>query len=89
MRTTGRSLKSAWRGTPDPNFLADVLTGTDPRKVLIAALVGKLTSQSLQSKNQVLRAAPYFDIPSHALTPNIRLLEQIFQSKTRFLTKWT
>ena len=68
----------ARQGTLDPKFLAEVLTGTDPRKVLIAELVGELTSQSLQSKDQVLRAASFFDIPSNALTPDIRLLDRIF-----------
>ena len=73
----------ARQGTPDPRFLAKVLTGTDPRKVLVAELVGELTSQSLQSKDQVLRAASYFDIPSNDLTQNIRLLEDIFQSRNQ------
>ena len=73
----------ARQGTLDPKFLAEVLTGTDPRKVLIAELVGELTSQSLQSKDQVLRAASFFDIPSNALTPDIRLLDRIFQSRNQ------
>ena len=73
----------ARQGTLDPKFLAEVLTGTDPRKVLIAELVGELTSQSLQSKDQVLRAASFFDIPSNALTPDIGLLDRIFQSRNQ------
>ena len=73
----------ARQGTLDPKFLGEVLTGTDPRKVLIVELVGELTSQSLQSKDQVLRAASFFDIPSNALTPDIRLLDRIFQSRNQ------
>ena len=75
----------ARQGTLDPKFLAGVLTGTDPRTVLIAELVGEseLTSQSLQSKDQVLRAASFFDIPSNALTSDIRLLDRIFQARNQ------
>ena len=73
----------ARQGAPDSKLLAEVLTGTDPRKVLISELVGELTSQSLQSKDQVMRAASYFDIPSDALTLDLRLLEQIFQCRNQ------
>ena len=73
----------ARQGTLDPRFLAGVLTGTDPRKVLVAELVRELTSQSLQSKDQVLRAASYFDIPSNVLAEDIRRLEEIFQSRNQ------
>ena len=73
----------ARQGTLDPKFLAGVLTGTDPRTVLIAELVGELTSQSLQSKDHVLRAASFFDIPSNALTSDIRLLDRIFQARNQ------
>lgn len=73
----------ARQDTLDPRFLARVLTGMDPRKVLITELVDELTSRSLQSKDQVLRAASYFDIPSNELTQDINLLEKIFQSRNQ------
>ncbi len=73
----------AKQGTFDPKFLARVLTEMDPRKVLIEELVGELTSQSLQSKDQVLRTASYFDIPTKDLVSDIDQLDQVFRSRNQ------
>ena len=77
--------RNAWRDKAPliRNFLQKSLPERIPATVLIAELVGELTSQSLQSKDQVLRAASFFDIPSNALTPDIRLLDRIFQSRNQ------
>ena len=73
------SKRIARQDTLDPSFLSSVLASRNPRNVLVSALVADLVSQSLQSKEQVLRAASYFDIPSAALASDLRLLERIFR----------
>ena len=45
------------QGNPDPKLLSELLTSRNPRSVLIGHLVDDLTSRSLQSKDEVLRAA--------------------------------
>lgn len=69
----------------DPSFLSSVLASRDPRDVLVSALVDELISQSLQSKDQVLRVASYFDIPSAALATDLRLLERIFRARNEIV----
>ncbi len=71
------------QGSLDPKFLSDVLTGTNPREVMLRELVKDLTSSSLQSKEQILVAASYFDIPSSDLTSDLRKLEQIFLARNQ------
>jgi hypothetical protein len=71
------------RETLDPQFLAEVLASRDPRDVLVAELVNELASQSLQSKEALLRAASYFDIPSAELTPKLGDLEGIFKARNQ------
>lgn len=69
----------------DPSFLSSVLASRDPRDVLVSALVDELISQSLQSKDQVLRVASYFDIPSASLATDLRLLERIFRARNEIV----
>lgn len=71
--------------TLDPGFLSSVLTSRDPRNVLAGTLVTDLTSQSLQSKDQVLRVASYFDIPSAALASDLKLLDRIFRARNEIV----
>ncbi len=71
----------ARQGGPDPRLLSKLFTEENPRSVLLAELVLELTSQSLQSKEQVLRTASYFDIPSDNLTSDIAKLSKVFQSR--------
>ena len=71
------------RETLDPQFLAEVLASRDPREVLVNGLVDELVSQSLQSKETLLRAASYFDIPSTDITANLGYLEEIFRARNQ------
>ena len=75
----------ARQNTLDPSFLSSVLASRDPRDVLVSELVDDLISQSLQSKEQVLRVASYFDIPSAALAPDLKLLERIFRARNEIV----
>ena len=79
------SRRLARQDTLDPSFLSSVLASRDPRDVLVSALIDDLVSQSLQSKEQVLRAASYFDIPSATLAPNLKMLEDIFRARNEIV----
>jgi hypothetical protein len=50
-------------GRPTNRLLATVLTADSPRRALVDHLVRDLTASSLQSKDQILRAGSFFDIP--------------------------
>ncbi len=79
------SKRLARQDTLDPGFLSSVLASRDPRDVLISTLVADLISQSLQSKDQVLRVASYFDIPSAALATDLKLLDRIFGARNEIV----
>lgn len=79
------SKRLARQNTLDPSFLSSVLASRDPRDVLVSELIDDLISQSLQSKEQVLRVASYFDIPSAALAPDLSLLERIFRARNEIV----
>ncbi len=51
----------------------------------MSALIDDLISQSLQSKDQVLRVGSFFDIRSAALAPDVRLLERIFRARNEIV----
>ena len=59
-------------------FLADILADCDPQQRLIQALIDDLTGQSLQSTEQLFRAASFFDIPSAKLHSRPAHLSAIF-----------
>lgn len=69
------------QGNPDPKLLSELLTSGNPRSVLIGHLVDDLTSRSLQSKDEVLRAASYFAISPKDAIGNIGKLEEIFRCR--------
>lgn len=69
----------------DAKFLADVLTQTSPRERLIEILIADLTKQSLQSKNQLLRAGAFFDIQSRSITSNPDRLDRIFTARNQIV----
>ena len=51
----------------------------------MSALVDDLISQSLQSKEQVLGVASYFDILSAMLAHDLKLLEHIFRARNEIV----
>jgi hypothetical protein len=59
-------------------FLADILGDQNPRGRLLSQLVRDLTSDSLQSAEQLLKVAAYFNIPSERITKDIGQLKKIF-----------
>ena len=73
------------REVVDVKFLAEVLASKDPRDVLVAELVNELLSQSLQSKDQLLRGVSYFDIPSRLLANDLDALQKIFDARNQIV----
>lgn len=64
-------------------FLADILGDQSPRKLLFSQLVRDLTSDSMQSAEQLLKVAAYFNIPSERISQDIRLLKEIFSVRNQ------
>lgn len=73
--------KLSGTGTADVNrrFLADVLADRDPKQVLISTLIADLTRESLQSTEQLFRAAAFFNIPSSNVSSHPDQLSAIFR----------
>jgi hypothetical protein len=67
------------------DLLAEVLVDRDPRSRLLARLVDDLTSGSLQSADEVMRMASYFDIPSRDLVQDVPLLQRIFNARNQIV----
>lgn len=66
-------------------LLAKVLVEGDPQKSLIEELVADLTLSSLQSKDELLKIASYFNIPSNELTTDFGLLKEIFDVRNQIV----
>ena len=62
----------------DYGLLADVIADENPRDRVVDELISDLTAGSLQSSEQLLRAAAHFDIPSRSITSDIEKLKGIF-----------
>lgn len=69
----------------DHRFLADILTQKRPRDRLIDILISDLTSQSLQSKDQLLRVGSFFDIQSNSITKDPNGLARIFKARNQIV----
>lgn len=67
----------------DYKFLAGVIAESDPRTLMISDLIESLRSSSLQSKEQLLKVASFFNIPSRQLSTNLTLLDDIFGARNQ------
>jgi hypothetical protein len=59
-------------------FLANILGDANPRQCLMEQLLGDLTAESLQSTEQLLKVAAYFNIPSKQISPTPNSLKEVF-----------
>lgn len=66
-------------------LLAEILGDARPRDRLIKNLVNELTSQSLQSTEELLRVGSFFNIPSSEICQNIDMLSQIFKVRNEIV----
>ncbi len=62
----------------DYDLMAEIIVDDEPRDRVIQELVVDLTSSSLQSGEQLLRAASFFDVPSNRISEDPRELKRIF-----------
>jgi hypothetical protein len=67
----------------DGRFLADILADSNPRKRMFDQLVLDLTSESLQSTDQIFKTAAFFNIPSVAICDNPSSLKSIFIARNQ------
>ena len=63
----------------DHKFLANIISETNPQDSLIRELVYELTSNSIQSVEQLLKVSSFFDVPSANITNDIPHLKSIFK----------
>jgi len=64
-------------------FLADVLGDRNPRNRLVNQLISDLTSNSLQSAEELLKVAAYFNIPSDRICKDVSQLKKIFIARNQ------
>ena len=62
----------------DFDLLAQIVAKENPRERIVTELISDLTSASLQSSDQLLRAASFFDVPSSSITSDVNRLRSIF-----------
>ncbi|MGI9106598.1 MAG: HEPN domain-containing protein [Pyrinomonadaceae bacterium] len=70
-------------GELDYKFLASVIAENEPRNLMVTDLIIFLRSSSLQSKDQLLKVAAFFNIPSAQLSSNFRILDEIFEARNQ------
>lgn len=72
-KTNGDSIK----------ILSNALVSKNPRFQLISCLMNNLTNKSLQSKDELLKVASFFDIPSRELVDNFNYLRDVFTMRNQ------
>lgn len=70
-------------GALNTKLLSNALMSTDPREHFIKCLINDLTNKSLQSKDELLKVASYFDIPSQSIVDDFDYLTGIFQVRNQ------
>jgi len=66
-------------------LLADVIGDREPRARLVSLQVSELTSSSLQSTDELLKAGAAFDIRSQEITNDPRRLTEIFRVRNQIV----
>ena len=69
----------------DSKLMAKLLTCNNPREELKIRLAYNLTSNSLQSKDQILKIAAYFDVPSASIVKDFVELQNIFLERNKII----
>ena len=75
----------AKRDTLNYQYLAEALTSNQPREYLLQEHIEDLTSQSLQSKPQILRIAEFFAIEKVKFNKYEDHLEEIFTARNQII----
>jgi len=69
----------------DSKMLTSALISEEPKRFFITKVIWELTSNSLQSKDELLKVASYFDIPSANLVNDFQLLKEIFDIRNQIV----
>lgn len=78
------TLRMLQRGGGNYEFIAEVLV--DPsRSSLVRLLISDLTAGSLQSKEEIMKVASFFDIPSKRISRCAGQLDDIFQARNQIV----
>jgi len=75
--------KKIFDGNLNTRLLLESIESDSPRSRLVVELVGDITAGSMQSAEELLRAAAHFNIASNLLTKNVDYLKQIFQVRNQ------
>jgi len=67
----------------DIKLLSDILVETSPKKALKQKLLDDLTSDSIQSKDQLLKVAAFFGITPDALSIDAKKLKEVFDVRNQ------
>lgn len=67
----------------DHKFLATILSSRFPQRELITDLVDSICAASLQSKDQLLRVAAFFNIESKTIMNNPQIVKEIFETRNQ------
>jgi hypothetical protein len=67
----------------DVRFLAELLVSFNPRSQLISALTNFLVSDSLQSRDQLLRVAAHFALTKDDVMKNDRVTKEAFDARNQ------
>ena len=67
----------------DRRLLAETVSNKDPRSHLVKLLIKNLTSSSLQSTEELFRAASYFNMPSENIAKDKGKLSKIFRARNQ------
>lgn len=66
-------------------LLADVLVDRDPRGKFVTVLVYELTSGSLQSYEELVKVASYFDVPTPEIVADDKALRRVFAARNQII----
>ncbi|OJU33966.1 MAG: hypothetical protein BGN99_28110 [Alphaproteobacteria bacterium 65-37] len=66
-------------------LIADVLVSRKPRDSLLDVLINDITSESLQSAEQIFRVAAAFDIATSVICPDIKAFKDVFKVRNQII----
>jgi len=78
-----RDRASQGQNSPDVGFLAELLVSFDPRATLITALTSSLVSDSLQSRDQLLKVAAHFALTRDEVMANDKMTKEGFDARNQ------
>jgi hypothetical protein len=78
-----RDRSAGGQGFFDASFLAELLVSFDPRSELVSALTMTLASDSLQSRDQLLKVAAHFALTKDEVMEDDKLTKEAFDARNQ------